>query len=64
MHNVFSTRERRPWLDANTRPRLHAYLATVCRNGDCQACRVGGAASHIRIAGEAVMKPDETGTRR
>jgi REP element-mobilizing transposase RayT len=28
----------------------HAYLATVCRDCDCQAYRVGGAADHVHIA--------------
>jgi putative transposase len=29
---------------------MHAYLATVCRDCDCQAYRVGGAADHVHIA--------------
>ncbi len=49
-HIVFSTKERRPWLDPAIRPRLHAYLATVCRDCDCQAYRVGGPADHVHIA--------------
>jgi putative transposase len=50
LHVVFSTKERHPWLDPQIRPRMHAYLATVCRDGDCQAYRVGGAADHVHIA--------------
>ena len=50
IHIVFSTKERRPWLDPEIRPRMHAYLATVCRNCDCQAYRVGGTADHVHIA--------------
>jgi putative transposase len=31
-HIIFSTKDRHPWLDANVRPRMHAYLATVYRD--------------------------------
>ena len=50
LHIVFSTKERRPWLDPQVRPRLHAYLATVCRDCDCEAYRVGGTADHVHLA--------------
>jgi putative transposase len=50
LHVVFSTKERRPWLDAAVRPHLHAYLATLCRDCGCQAYRVGGAVDHVHIA--------------
>ncbi len=50
LHVVFSTKDRRPWLDPAIRPRMHAYLATVCRDCECQAYRVGGAADHVHIA--------------
>ena len=50
LHIVFSTKDRRPWLDPLIRPRIHAYLATVCRDCDCQAYRVGGVADHVHLA--------------
>ena len=50
VHIVFSTKERQPWLDPQIRPRMHAYLATVCRDCDCEAYRVGGAVDHVHIA--------------
>jgi len=50
LHVVFSTKDRRPWLDLAVRPRMHAYLATVCRDCGCEAYRVGGAADHVHIA--------------
>jgi REP element-mobilizing transposase RayT len=50
VHIVFSTKERHPWLDPEIRPRMHAYLATVCRDCECEAYRVGGAADHVHIA--------------
>ncbi len=37
-------------LDPNTRPKLHAYLATVARNAGCEAYRVGGVADHVHLA--------------
>lgn len=50
LHIVFSTKNREPSLDAGIRPRMHAYLATVCRDCDCEAYRVGGVADHVHIA--------------
>ena len=50
IHIVFSTKDRQPWLDPTIRPRMHAYLATVCRDCKCEAYRVGGVADHVHIA--------------
>src|SRR5947207_13816634 len=50
IHIVFSTKGRHPWLDAAIRPRMHGYLATVCRDCGCEAYRVGGVADHVHIA--------------
>ena len=50
IHVIFSTKERRPFLDPDTRPKLHAYLATVARNAGCEAYRVGGVADHVHLA--------------
>ena len=49
-HIVFSTKDRTPVLDATVRPALHAYLATVARNLDCECFRVGGVADHVHLA--------------
>jgi len=49
-HIVFSTKDRAPVLDATVRPALHAYLATVARNVDCECFRVGGVADHVHLA--------------
>jgi putative transposase len=49
LHVVFSTKDRHPWLGTGIRPRMHAYLATVCRDCECQAYRVGGVADHVHI---------------
>jgi REP element-mobilizing transposase RayT len=49
-HIVFSTKDRTPVLDVTVRPALHAYLATVARNVDCECFRVGGVADHVHLA--------------
>jgi len=49
-HLVFSTKDRAPVLDAAVRPALHAYLATVARNADCECYRAGGVADHVHLA--------------
>ena len=49
-HIVFSTKDRAPVLDVAVRPALHAYLATVARNVDCECFRVGGVADHVHLA--------------
>ncbi len=50
VHVIFSTKERRPLLDAVARPQLHAYLATVARNAGSEAFRIGGVADHVHLA--------------
>lgn len=50
IHVILSTKERRPFLVPDTRPKLHAYLATVARNADCEAYRLGGVADHVHLA--------------
>jgi len=50
IHVIFSTKERHPFLDPAIRSKLHAYLATVARNLDCEAYRVGGVADHVHLA--------------
>src|SRR6266404_2575209 len=32
LHIVFSTKNREPWLDSDIQPRMHVYLATICRD--------------------------------
>lgn len=50
VHFVFSTRDRAPLLNAEIRPDLHAYLATVARDAGCECYRVGGVADHVHLA--------------
>jgi len=48
-HLVFSTKERRPFLTPEIRPRVHGYLATVLRSMGCPYVVVGGVADHVHI---------------
>ena len=50
IHIIFSTKERRSILDSKTRPKLHAYLATVARDAGCECYRAGGVADHVHLA--------------
>jgi REP-associated tyrosine transposase len=49
LHIIFSTKNREPWLDSGVRSRMHAYLATICRDVDADFVRVGGIADHVHI---------------
>jgi REP element-mobilizing transposase RayT len=49
VHIIFSTKDREPWLDSDVRPRMHAYLATVCRDLGAELVRVDGVADHVHI---------------
>ena len=55
VHVIFSTKERAPLLDAEIRPKLHAYLATVARNAGCEAYRDSALAHafHRGLGGES-----------
>ena len=49
LHIIFSTKDRESWLDSDVRPRMHAYLAAVCRDLGAELVRVGGVADHVHI---------------
>ncbi len=48
-HLVFSTKNRRAWLDEKIRNRVHGYLATTIRDLDSAWVIVGGVADHVHI---------------
>jgi REP element-mobilizing transposase RayT len=50
VHIIFSTKDRHPIRDADILPSLHAYLATIARDRDCECYRVGGVADHVHLA--------------
>jgi REP element-mobilizing transposase RayT len=49
LHIVFSTKNREPWLDCDVRSRMHAYVATICRDVGADFVHVGGVADHVHI---------------
>lgn len=49
VHIIFSTKNREPWLDSNIRARIHAYLATICRDLGAEVVHVGGVADHVHL---------------
>jgi REP-associated tyrosine transposase len=49
LHIIFSTRNHEQWLDSDVRPRMHAYLATICRDVDANFVRVDRIADHVHI---------------
>jgi REP element-mobilizing transposase RayT len=49
LHIIFSTEHREPWLDSKVRPRLHAYLATICRDLGAEFAHVGGVSDHVHV---------------
>ncbi len=50
LHIVFSTKERRPYLQNSTiRDETHKYLGGTCKNLDCPVLRVGGVGDHVHI---------------
>jgi len=49
LHAVFSTKERRPWIDTNVADRLHSYIGGVVRTEKGSLYSIGGAADHIHL---------------
>src|SRR5437773_3295317 len=49
LHIIFTTKDREPWLDSHMRPRIHAYLAAICRELGAEFVHVGGVADHVHI---------------
>jgi putative transposase len=49
VHLVFSTKHREPVLLQPMREKVHAYLATVLKNQDSLAVKIGGTSDHVHI---------------
>jgi putative transposase len=49
IHLIFSTKERFPYLTAEVRPDLHAYLATVLANLKSPAVLINSVADHVHV---------------
>ncbi|MFO7975721.1 MAG: IS200/IS605 family transposase [Candidatus Hydrogenedentota bacterium] len=50
IHVIFSTKDRRGFLNREFRSRMHGYLASIARNHKCECLRVGGKADHVHLA--------------
>jgi putative transposase len=49
VHLIFSTQRRDRLLAPSVRGPLHAYLATVLKNQDCPALKIGGTSDHAHL---------------
>lgn len=49
VHIVFSTKDRAPFLDADLKPRLFAYIGGIIRELGGTALRVNGPADHVHL---------------
>ncbi len=50
LHLVFSTKDRRPFLqNAELRDELHNYLGGICRNLDAPSLIIGGVEDHVHL---------------
>jgi len=48
-HIVFSTSERRPYLNDEIRPDVHSYVGGILRQVNVSAIAIGGTSDHIHI---------------
>jgi putative transposase len=48
-HVVFSTKDRRPSIREDIRPRLHGYIGGIIRGQRSQSIIVGGTADHVHL---------------
>ncbi|MBE3133584.1 MAG: IS200/IS605 family transposase [Acidobacteria bacterium] len=48
-HIVFSTKERRPWLREDVRPRIFQYMGGIAANMKCDLIGAGGVADHVHL---------------
>lgn len=47
IHTVWSTKERRPFISSDLKPRLHAYLGGIAKENGFPALEVGGVSDHV-----------------
>ncbi|HEX8912263.1 MAG TPA: IS200/IS605 family transposase [Humisphaera sp.] len=48
-HVIFSTKHREPLIDAELKPRLHAYLGGIVNDAEGRAVIVGGVEDHVHV---------------
>jgi REP element-mobilizing transposase RayT len=49
IHAIFSTKERRPLLDNELKPRMHAYLGGIVSEIGGVAIRINGTRDHVHM---------------
>ena len=49
VHIVFSTKDRMPLMDADMRPRLHAYMGGILRELKAAPLIINGVADHVHL---------------
>jgi len=49
IHIVFSTKNHIPLIVPPFEQELHAYLAGICKNMECQPIKIGGFTDHVHI---------------
>jgi REP element-mobilizing transposase RayT len=49
IHVVFSTKDRRKTIGKEFAPKLHAYVAGICKNEDVFSHAIGGAEDHLHM---------------
>jgi REP element-mobilizing transposase RayT len=48
-HIIFSTKNREPWLRADLRPRLYAYIGGIIKHRDSVLLASGGIEDHVHL---------------
>jgi REP element-mobilizing transposase RayT len=48
-HCIFATKERRPWISKEIRPRLWAYMGGIARSNGMRALAIGGVQDHVHL---------------
>jgi putative transposase len=50
LHLVFSTKNRRNWIDVGIEEELFKYVSGICREWNCPAHKIGAGDDHVHIA--------------
>ena len=50
LHLVFSTKNRRPWIEVEFDEELARYVAGICRELGCPSHKIGGTDDHLHVA--------------
>jgi putative transposase len=50
VHLVFSTKNRRSWIDVGIEEELFKYISGICRELNCPSHQVGASDDHIHVA--------------